>query len=93
MRKFERSVWLAQHGIKPADVEMVHPRPLNDVAMTVAEAAEQLGLSREQVRRRLRAEQIVGIPRRRIGGWAVSRESVAQFQRTRTERQRPTGLR
>lgn len=82
---FERSAWLAQHGIKPADVEMVHPRPFGEVAMTVSDAAAELGLSLEQVRRHLRAGHIAGIPRRGPGGWVVSRESVADFQRERTE--------
>ena len=82
---FERSAWLAQYGIKPADVEVVHPRPFGEVAMTVSDAADELGLSLEQVRRHLRAGHVAGIPRRGPGGWVVSRESVADFRRERTE--------
>lgn len=90
---FDRSEWLRRHGVKPGEVEVVHPRLYSDVAMTVTEAAEELGLSLEQVRRHLRAEHIAGIPRRGPGGWVVSRESLAEFQRAREDRQRPKGQR
>jgi len=85
---FERSAWLASHGVKPGEVDVVYPRPFGDVAMSVAEAAEELGLSLEQVRRHLRAEHIAGIPRRGPGGWVVSRESVDDFKRAREDRAR-----
>jgi len=88
---FDRVAWLAQHGLTPADVEVVEPRPYGEVAMSVTEAARELGLSTEQVRRHLRSERIVGIPRRGRGGWVVSRASIEEFRdsRARTSRSQP----
>ena len=51
--------------------------------MTVAEAARELNLSIEQVRRHLRSGNLRGMPLGGRAGWRVSRADVTRFVATR----------
>jgi excisionase family DNA binding protein len=53
-------------------------RPLDETSVTVAEAADMLELSQEQVRRLLRSGELVGIPFGGRHGWRLSREYVEE---------------
>jgi excisionase family DNA binding protein len=83
MHSKERLAWAARHGIDLEAIEPFHPAPLGTHTMTVAEAARELGLSLEQVRRHLRSGRLRGTPLGGRAGWRVSRADVAQFNASR----------
>jgi excisionase family DNA binding protein len=59
----------------------VHPRsrPLDDLSVTVRQAAAMLGVTEEYVRRRLRSGDLTGIPFGGRTGWRLSREYVHEL--------------
>ena len=78
--------WAKRYGI---DLNEFVPFKINPghFTETVAEAARDLGIGEEQVRRLLRSGVIRGIPLGGRFGWRVSRHSVAEYAQERLERQ------
>jgi len=54
-------------------------RPLDQVSTTVREAAALLGIGEEQVRRRLRSGELLGVPFGGRMGWRLSRDYVERL--------------
>lgn len=79
----EARAWAKRYGIDLNDFVPLEAPPIGTYTMSVGEAAEQLGLSVEQVRRHLRSGQLRGTPLRGRAGWRVSRADVERFRQTR----------
>jgi excisionase family DNA binding protein len=75
--------WAKRYGI---DLDEFVPRdgpPVGTYTMSAAEAAGELGLSLEQVRRHLRSGELRGTALRGRAGWRVSRADVDRLRQTR----------
>jgi excisionase family DNA binding protein len=72
--------WAKRYGIDLDDLEPFNAAPLGTHTMTVADAARELGLSAEPVRRYLRAGRLRGTALGGRAGWRVSRADVARFR-------------
>jgi excisionase family DNA binding protein len=57
----------------------VHSPPLEEISVSVAEAAGMLGLSRDQVRRRLRSGDLLGVHCGGRLGWRLHRDYVQEL--------------
>jgi len=79
----EKLAWAKRHGIALDDLQPFDAPPLGTHTMTVAEAARELGLSLEQVRRHLRTGRLRGTALGGRAGWRVSRADVARFREER----------
>lgn len=65
-------------------------RPLEEMSASVHEAAEQLGIGEEQVRRLLRSGELLGVPYGGRRGWRISRgylEAIAAERRRAKEQE------
>jgi excisionase family DNA binding protein len=62
----------------------VDVKPLEDVALSVAEAAERLDIGAEQTRRLLRAGIVGGVQLGGRRGWLVSKASVERLRHERS---------
>lgn len=79
----EMAAWAKRHAVDLDELEPFDPPSLGTHTMTVAEAARELDLSLEQVRRHLRSGHLRGTPLGGRAGWRVSRADVARFKQTR----------
>lgn len=75
--------WAKRYGIDLDDFVPLETPPVGTYTMSVAEAASDLSLSIEQVRRHLRSGALRGVPLRGRAGWRVSRADVARFRQER----------
>ena len=75
--------WAKRYGIDLDEFVPFEGPPVGTYTMTVAEAATELGLSIEQVRRHLRSGSLRGLPLRGRAGWRVSRADAARFKQER----------
>jgi excisionase family DNA binding protein len=75
--------WAKRHDIDLSAFEPHAPPALGTHTMTVAQAARELDLSIEQVRRHLRSGNLRGTPLGGRAGWRVSRADVARMAETR----------
>jgi excisionase family DNA binding protein len=79
----EALAWSKRYGIDLDEFVPFQPPAVGTYTMSVAEAARELGLSLEQVRRHLRAGHLRGIAMGGRAGWRVSRADLARFHETR----------
>lgn len=75
--------WAKRYGIDLNDFGPPVRIQVGRYTMTVREAAEQLGIGEEQVRRLLRSGAIRGIPLGGRNGWRVSRAGVRAYGQER----------
>jgi len=78
-----RLAWAKRYGIDLDEFVPYDGPPVGTYTMTVAEAAAELGLSIEQVRRHLRSGSLRGLPLSGRAGWRVSRADTARFKQER----------
>lgn len=79
--------WATRYGIDLGEFESLRVHP-GIYSMTVAEAAEQLGIGEEQVRRLLRSGSLAGIPLGGRYGWRISRASIRAHSQLGAARRR-----
>lgn len=72
--------WAQRHGIDLDEFVPYPDMPPGTFTMSVAEAARDLRLSEEQVRRHLRSGRLEGVPLGGRAGWRVSRFAVTQMR-------------
>jgi excisionase family DNA binding protein len=70
--------------VDTSDFDAVDVKPLEDVALSVAEASERLGVGAEQTRRLLRAGIVGGVQLGGRRGWLVSKASVERLRHERS---------
>jgi excisionase family DNA binding protein len=76
----EKLAWAKRHGVPLDELQPFEAPALGTHTMTVAEAARELALSLEQVRRHLRTGRLRGAALGGRAGWRVSRADVARFR-------------
>ncbi len=79
----EARAWAGKHGIDLEEFVPFPSAPPGTFTMSVADAAGELQLSQEQVRRYLRSGRLRGVPLGGRAGWRVSRYDVARFRAER----------
>lgn len=87
--------WASRYGIALDELVQIDLPPPGAHTMSVAEAAQELGLSHEQVRRHLRAGRLRGMPLGGRAGWRVSRADAKRFGALRAAlggRRQPAGF-
>src|SRR5258708_29150013 len=75
--------WAKRHGLDLDEFVPFQPPAVGTYTMSVAEAARELGLSVEHVRRHLRTGHLRGMALGGRPGWRVSRADLARFRETR----------
>ena len=79
----EKLAWAKRHRIDLKEFEPLDAPQVGTHTMSVAEAARELNLSLEQVRRHLRSGNLRGTPLGGRAGWRVSRVDVARLKEMR----------